>query len=52
VRYDILMGIHEYPKAVMLAFLEDGDDVVDVLVVIDSTVLSERRREGQMRVKF
>ena len=47
MRYDILVGINEHPNAVILAFLEDGDDVADVLVVIDPTALSERRREAE-----
>jgi len=52
VRYDILVRINEYPDAVILAFLEDGDDVVDVGVIVDPTALSERKRGGRVRLIF
>jgi hypothetical protein len=43
VRYDVLVGIDEDPQAMILAFLEDGNDVVDIIVIIYSSSQSELR---------
>jgi hypothetical protein len=40
VRYDVLVGIDENPQAMILAFLEYGDHVVDIVVVIHTSTQS------------
>jgi hypothetical protein len=43
VRYDVLVGIDEDPEAMILAFLENGHHVIDIIIVIYPSSLSELR---------